>query len=24
VPGDEHGHDDRLARAGRHLHRDAG
>ena len=23
VPGDEHGHDDRLARAGRHLHRDA-
>jgi hypothetical protein len=23
VPGDEHGHDDRLARAGRQLHRDA-
>ena len=23
VPGDKHGHDDRLARAGRHLHRDA-
>ena len=22
VPGDQHGHDDRLARAGRHLHRD--
>src|SRR5271157_5864205 len=24
LPGDEHGHDDRLARAGCHLHRDAG
>lgn len=23
VPGDEHGHDDRLARAGWHLHRNA-
>jgi len=23
MPGDEHGHDDRLARAGCHLHRDA-
>jgi hypothetical protein len=23
VPGDQHGHDDRLARSGRHLHRDA-
>ena len=24
LPGDEHGHDDRLAGAGRHLERDAG